>query len=107
MAKIASFEVKQHLRPCLVYTKEKKGAINETSTVHALFHAWAHEAEVIAQSLMRGGHPGGQLSHTFALVEFEDGTVKMVNPERVKFLDNAEKFEEYDWSMNDKEVKNV
>ena len=38
-------------------------------------------------SIMAGGHGGGQISATFALVEYEDGTVAEVYPSRVRFLD--------------------
>lgn len=31
---------------------------------------------------------------TFAVVEFEDGTIKKVDPEKVKFLDGKERFKE-------------
>lgn len=37
---------------------------------------------------MRGGHPAGQASSTFAIVEFEDGTVHEVEPWNIRFIDN-------------------
>ena len=36
---------------------------------------------------MRGGHPGGQISATFAIVEYEDGTIHEVEPQNVRFVD--------------------
>ena len=36
---------------------------------------------------MIGGHSGGVLKYALALVEFEDGHVHEVAPERVKFTD--------------------
>ena len=38
---------------------------------------------------MIGGHPGGQVSGTFAIVEYEDGTVHEVEPTQIQFVDNA------------------
>ena len=35
-----------------------------------------------------------KVSNTYALVEFEDGTVKYVNPEDIVFLDSDNKFNE-------------
>lgn len=37
---------------------------------------------------MRGGHPAGQVSSTFAIVEFEDGTVHEIEPWNIRFVDN-------------------
>lgn len=84
------FQIEAQLRPCLVHQPKERGMI--TDPVPALWHCWTNEAEVVAPSIMRGGHNGGQLAHTFALVEFADGTVGKVHPERVKFLDTGEKF---------------
>lgn len=36
---------------------------------------------------MRGGHPGGQISATFGLVEYEDGTMHEVEPQNIRFVD--------------------
>ena len=38
---------------------------------------------------MRGGHPAGQISATFALVEYEDGTIHETEPTQIRFVDNA------------------
>lgn len=56
----------------------------------ALFHRWAD----IASPLV-GGPPGGQLYQVYGLVEFEDGTVQMVDPERIRFEDTD--FGQYAW----------
>jgi hypothetical protein len=82
------------LRPCLVY--------DHTNTPsRAIFHGWTFEAEVVAPALIRGGHNGGQLSSTMALVEFETGRCGKVHPERVMFLDSAGRFKAYDWSARE------
>lgn len=73
----------------------------------AFFHRWVQddkallrisifttqaEAEEIKQTLdVKGYVPGGadieKISQTFALVEFSDGTVGKVEPEKIKFTD--------------------
>ena len=55
----------------------------------ALFHCWDFRSEVIGESYLRGGHPGGQVSGTFAIVEYEDGTIHEVEPTQIRFVDNA------------------
>lgn len=110
-------------RPCMVHIPEKVRLKKNTSTVpgdyiiespecymKALFHCWSHRSEVVGESHLRGGHPGGQVSGTFAIVEYEDGTVHEVEPTQIRFVDNAmseyvfhegnEEFEKYngaDW----------
>lgn len=53
----------------------------------AIFHRWVNESWVVQPSPMIGGHPGGTVRCTFALVEYEDGTVRKVEPENIKFTD--------------------
>lgn len=80
-------------RPCIVTETNWKRALEENKPVKkhykALFHCWSHRSEVIGESCLRGGHPAGQVSSTFAIVEFEDGTVHEVKPWNVRFIDNA------------------
>ena len=66
------------LRPCKVDGEK------------ALFHRWEDYATVIEPSPMVGGHPGGQLRETFAIVEMESGQVMEVKPTKVKFEDTSE-----------------
>lgn len=56
-------------------------------TYRAKFHQWVQESWVIEPSPMVGGHPGGQMSTVYALVEFEDGTCDLVRPTLIKFLE--------------------
>lgn len=71
-------------RPC--YANGKK----------ALFHRWTEEAGVLPPSIMKGGHSGGQIRTAFAIVEYEDGTIALVLPQKIRFIDN--KFKEYDFT---------
>ena len=75
MASLGSVEIRTaEYRPCHVNGKK------------ALFHRWGERAQVIGPSLLRGGHPGGQLHDIFAVVEYEDGKVQEVTPESVCFV---------------------
>lgn len=56
--------------------------------IKALFHCWNHCSELVGESPLRDGHPGGQISDTFAIVEYEDGTVHEVEPQNIRFVDN-------------------
>lgn len=67
------------LRPCLIDT--------EGNPTKAWFHRWTERNEIIPPSPMIGGHSGGVSKYMLALVEFEDGHVCEVVPERVKFTD--------------------
>lgn len=59
---------------------------------NALFHRWEEYAVVIEPSPMVGGHRGGQLCQTYAIVEMEDGQVKEVKPSKIRFRDTKERF---------------
>lgn len=44
---------------------------------------------------MVGGAPGGTVSYILGVVEFEDGRIAQVFPEKIKFEDHT--FDEYYW----------
>lgn len=67
--------MKNELRQCIV--KGKK----------AYFHMWEVKSQVIPPSPMMGGHDGGVIKVTFAIVELEDGTVKECYPNEITFTD--------------------
>lgn len=69
-----SIQVATEYRPCFV--KGKK----------AIFHRWTDYAQV-RDAYLQGTTPG-QLAQTFAIVEFEDGTVSECYPNQVQFCDN-------------------
>ena len=50
------------------------------------FHTWEQWSNVIGASPLRGGHPGGQVSQVYGIVEFKDG-VRRVDPTMIKFCD--------------------
>jgi len=79
-----TFTVGNELRPCLVDDKR------------ALWHKWTERREIIPPALLKGGHGGGEVASTFALVEYEDGTMAEVYPTRVRFLNTGNKMHELD-----------
>ena len=78
--------IERELRPCIVRIPDKKKQFKE---MKALFHCWDFRSEVIGESYLRGGHPAGQIAATFAIVEYEDGTIHEVEPTQIRFVDNA------------------
>ena len=58
--------------------------------MRAIWHRWVDVAQAIPESILRGGHPAGIIRDTLALVEYEDGTVAKVRPERVVFADGGD-----------------
>ena len=85
-----NIKIEYHLRPCLV-------RINSEEFKKALFHRWTDVSELVGASPLRGGHPGGQISDTFAIVEFEEGNVLRVNIEDIIFLDSGNQFADFAW----------
>ena len=80
--------VQKELRPCYVYIKKNKKE-------KALFHCWSFESSIVEPSLMIGGHPGGTVACTMAIVELENGRVIVTPPSSIRFLDN--KINDYCW----------
>ena len=68
--------MRNHLRTCR-YENENH-----------LFHGFEHFSNVVGQSIAVGGHPAGQISQVFALIEDESGNIKRVDPTDIKFTDN-------------------
>lgn len=92
--------IESGLRQCIVHIPEKREYFRENrerkyrikksaEDIKALFHCWGYRSELVDASSMIGGHPGGQVSATFAIVEYEDGTVHEVEPQNIRFVDNA------------------
>ena len=56
----------------------------------AIFHMWAEISHPVGESALRGGPPAGQVSYVVALVEYEDGTVEMIDllEKKLIFVDN-------------------
>lgn len=67
--------VEMEKRPCTVNGK------------NALFHRWSERAEIVEPAFARGGHSGGAMKWTVAIIEYEDGQVSEALPSSIKFLD--------------------
>lgn len=72
------------MRKCLVSNDKGKAPCT------AMFHQWTFESRVVEPSLLRGGHQGGQISSTYAIVEYDNGIVDIVHPTRIKFVEGSE-----------------
>ena len=92
--------IERELRPCIVHIPEKREYFREnrerkyiikksSEDIKALFHCWDFRSELCDASPMIGGHPGGQVSGTFAIVEYGDGTIHEVEPIQIRFVDNV------------------
>lgn len=68
--------MRNHLRTCKFKGK------------NYLFHCFEQYANVVGASALVGGHPAGQISQVFALIEDESGNIKRVDPTEIKFTDN-------------------
>lgn len=100
-------------RPCIVHipavmrNRRKdlnvyREVVEPEKYIRALFHCWSHRSEIVGESYLRGGHSAGQVSSTFAIVEYEDGTVHEVEPWSIQFVDNV--MSEYELSERKKNV---
>lgn len=109
-------EIGIEYRPCMVHIPAKVKHKRNTSTnsgeyiiespereIKALFHCWDFRSELCDASPMIGGHPGGQVSGTFAIVEYEDGTVHEVEPTQIRFVDNA--MSEYEFPKMEEKLR--
>lgn len=74
-------------RPCIV--RDEKGEHK------GLFHCWSHRSDVVDASPMMGGHPGGTVAFTVAIVELKDGSVNSYRPSSIRFLDTPAAMSQY------------
>lgn len=69
----------------------------------AIFHIWSEVAEVIPPSPMRGGHQGGEIRYSTAIVEYENGQVTEVMANDVVFLDTERVMEQLQEEESDEQ----
>ncbi|MDY4109585.1 MAG: hypothetical protein SOY48_01670 [Eubacterium sp.] len=67
------FNIENKLRPCFIDGKK------------ALFHRRADYSTVVGESALLSGHNAGEIKRTYAIVEYDDGTVAEVEPSKIKF----------------------
>lgn len=75
--------VKKEVRPCIVGGQK------------ALFHGFTEISEVCPPSMIKGGRIGRTIKTPFAIVEFEDGSIKLQYVQNIKFCDSKSLFAEY------------
>lgn len=68
---------KENLRPCLI----------DNGKTSAWFHCWNHWSHVLEPSILVGGHPGGVVAGTYAIVELDDGSIQQCHPTDIRFVD--------------------
>lgn len=83
------FERVDTRRPCISKDGKK-----------CFFHCWSHVSEIVQPSILKGGHSGGVISGTLAILEFEGGYIKKVAPENFYFIDGGG-FEDCDWTYDE------
>lgn len=91
---MASIEIKHELRPCKVTVKTKTPHGTQTDVINGLFHMWSVEAWMYSPVMTC--QVGGQMQKTYGIVEREDGSVDLYEPQQIKFLDG--KTGEYCWN---------
>lgn len=74
---MAGFYVEPKRRSC--YVGEKR----------AMFNCWSQENQIVEPSICVGGHGGGVIAGVLGIVEFEDGSVAKVYPEKIQFADGG------------------
>lgn len=72
---------------------------------NALFHRWTEYSVIAPPSFMVGGHGGGVESRIYAVVELEDGSVKLVDPVTQAFEFSDRMFDEYFGGAEGKDEK--
>lgn len=93
---LLTFDSNLELRPCFV-------KING-SEVRALFHCWEHY-ECVDQPLSITTPYMKQdiTSFTDAIVEFDNGEILRMSPDKIRFTDSAGRFNEYSWDEKKEE----
>ena len=71
----------------------------------ALFHCWQQIADVLEPSPMRNGHQGGTIRYTVGIVEYENGRVEEVAPNKIVFLDTQKLMQRFDKEVAKWEAK--
>lgn len=74
-------EIAHERRPCVIAGRDN------SPERKAFFHRWADQATPVDPSPFVGGNPGGQYWCVQGIVEYEDGSIDRVPPERITFLD--------------------
>lgn len=92
-----NIKIEFELRPCIIHNgstslwavdKEIGCKSNERK---ALFHKWVEYENRISLTDQKC---------TYGLIEYENGEVALVEPEKIRFLDSAGLFDQYNWGID-------
>jgi len=70
----------------MAYTNEPRPCV--VDGCRALFHGWAE----LEKPNIENGRQVGRWKNVVAVAEMEDGTIKMVTPEKIRFSDSDKMF---------------
>ena len=71
----------QFYRTCVVYDFE------EDKEYYAIFHRFEKESQLVFEKDSAGTPVSAVVSKVYGVVEFEDGQIRLVDPEFIKFVD--------------------
>ena len=96
MASMANWIVERRdtRRPCL--------AEGPNGPEKCLFHCWSSESQIVAPSVLKGGHSGGVISGIVGILEFEDGHLEKLGINEFKFVDGGQ-FLQWYWPGEEKD----
>ena len=69
----------------------------------ALFHGWFNVAQMVCESILKGGHPAGIVCGVLGLVELKNGKMCEVSSQRISFPDSEAMINSFCYGTNDKE----
>lgn len=92
-----NIKIEFELRPCMVtmvsnslWVADKEIGIKSNER-KALFHKWVEYENRISLTDQKC---------VYGLVEYENGVVALVEPEKIRFLDSAGLFDQYNWGID-------
>lgn len=92
-----NIKIEFELRPCMVtmvsnslWVADKEIGIKSNER-KALFHKWVEYENRISLTDQKC---------IYGLVEYENGVVALVEPEKIRFLDSAGLFDQYNWGID-------
>lgn len=62
----------------------------------AAFRGWEQYSNMVNASPLVGGYPGGTISFVRGIVEYDDGTIDLVGPTTIRFVDIPEELKGYE-----------
>lgn len=92
-----------NLRICTVTIKKKFGDGIKIEKHNAYFHGWHDKFWTVPAFMI--GDVGGQMSQTYGIVEYEDGSIHEHLPEEMRFMDRKRECEDIEsqiqmWRFN-------